>query len=130
MAMTRVCRALWRAVSARARRVLTVHCWTTGRRKSAKRRTVKRLPRSTAARIGRSAARLTPMDGILDWYWLGVVVGLGVPPGAAFLRGPIVYVLAAAATLAIAVIIVALALPAWAFGAAGGSTALGWLSLR
>jgi hypothetical protein len=70
------------------------------------------------------------MDGILDWYWLGVVVGLGVATGAAFLRGPIVFVLGAAATLALAVVIVALALPAWAFAAAGGSAALGWLSLR
>jgi hypothetical protein len=70
------------------------------------------------------------MDGILDWYWLGVVVGLGVATGAAFLRRPIAYVLGAAATLAIAVIVVALALPVWAFGAAAGSTALGWLSLR
>jgi hypothetical protein len=77
-----------------------------------------------------AAARLKAMDGLVDWYWLGVVVGLGVATGAAFLRGPTVYALASLVALVAAVVIVVLALPAWAFGAAGGSAAVGWLSLR
>ena len=77
-----------------------------------------------------ATARLRPMDGLLDWYWLGVVVGLGVATGAAFLRGFTVYALASALTLAAAAVVVALTLPLWAFGALGGSLALAWLSLR
>jgi hypothetical protein len=70
------------------------------------------------------------MEGLLDWYWLGVAIGLGVAAGAAFLRGPTVAALASLAALVGAAVIVVLALPAWAFGALGGSAGLAWFSLR
>src|SRR5919204_864845 len=99
IAITRVPRIRWRALRARARRADSAHCWMTGTTKRPKRRTVKRLPRSIAARIGMAAARLRSMEGLLDWYWLGVAIGLGVAAGAAFLRGPTVAALASLAAL-------------------------------
>lgn len=64
------------------------------------------------------------MDGILDWYLLGVVTGLGVAEGTAGLgmRRRRLFLLASVATALAAIAIVALALPLWAlvlFAAAG-----------
>jgi hypothetical protein len=93
-----------------------------------------------AARIRRGAAgpgthRATlgaRMDGILDWYLLGVVVGLGVTAGAAaagVLRVPL-YTVPALAALAGAVVVTAVALPWWPLGAVAAASFIGWAAFR
>jgi hypothetical protein len=72
------------------------------------------------------------MDGILDWYLLGVVVGLGVTAGAAAagaLRVPL-YTVPALAAVAGAVVVTALALPWWALGALAAASLLAWAAFR
>ena len=68
------------------------------------------------------------MDGLLDWYLLGVVIGLGVPAGLAAFRR--LATLGSAAVLAAAVAIVALALPWWALGAFAASGLVAWFFFR
>jgi hypothetical protein len=68
------------------------------------------------------------VEGLLDWYLLGVVAGLGVSAGLAAFRG--LATLGAAAVVAAAVAIVALALPWWALGAFALSGLLAWFFLR
>lgn len=68
------------------------------------------------------------MEGLLDWYLLGAVVGLGAPAGSAVFRG--LATLGAAAVVAAVVVIIALALPWWALGAFALSGLLAWFFLR
>jgi hypothetical protein len=72
------------------------------------------------------------MDGILDWYLLGVVVGLGVTDGAAAAgaRKRLVYALLALAAVAGAVVVTALTLPWWALGAFVAAAFLAWAAFR
>jgi hypothetical protein len=72
------------------------------------------------------------MDGILDWYLLGVVAGLGVVDGAAAAgaRQRLVYAVLALAAVAGAVGLTALALPWWALGAFAAASLLAWLAFR
>jgi hypothetical protein len=72
------------------------------------------------------------MDGILDWYLLGVVAGLGVTDGAAAVgarRHPL-YTAPALAAVGAAVLVTALALPWWALGAFAAAALVAWISLR
>jgi hypothetical protein len=72
------------------------------------------------------------MDGILDWYLLGIVVGLGVTVGAAAVgarRVPL-YAIVALAAVAGAVVVTVLALPWWALGALAAVSLLAWAAFR
>jgi uncharacterized membrane protein YwzB len=68
------------------------------------------------------------VEGLLDWYLLGVVIGLAVPAGLAAFRK--LATLGSAAVVGAAVAIVALALPWWALGAFAVSGLLAWFFLR
>jgi hypothetical protein len=72
------------------------------------------------------------VDGILDWYLLGVLVGLGVTAGAAAtgVRGSFAYVILALAAVAGAVVVDLLALPLWALLAFAAAALAGFLALR
>lgn len=72
------------------------------------------------------------MDGIVDWYLLGVVVGLGVTDGAAAAgaRHRLVYGLLALAAVGGAVLVTALALPWWALAPFAAVALVAWLALR
>jgi hypothetical protein len=72
------------------------------------------------------------MDGIFDWYLLGVVAGLGVTDGAAAVgaRHRAVYALLALAAVAGSVALTALALPWWALVVFAVAALLAWLALR
>lgn len=72
------------------------------------------------------------MDGILDWYLLGVAAGLGVTNGVA-VSGALrraVYGLLALAAVAAAVAVTALALPWWALLVFAGAALLAWTAFR
>jgi hypothetical protein len=71
------------------------------------------------------------VDGLLDWYWLGVLLGLGVADGAAGreVRRALVGVFALAFLVA-AVAIALLAFAWWGLGAFGAAAALTWIALR
>jgi hypothetical protein len=71
------------------------------------------------------------MEGILDWYWLGVLLGLGVTAGAIG-REVARPVLGAAslAALAAAIVIALLALEWWGLAAFAGAALLAWFALR
>jgi hypothetical protein len=85
----------------------------------------------TAGQPG-GVATLALMDGILDWYLLGVVVGLGVTDGAAAAGAlrRLVYALLALAAVAAAIVVTALALPWWALGAFVAASLLAWVAFR
>ncbi len=68
------------------------------------------------------------MEGLLDWYLLGVVVGLAVAAGVALRRSALSAV-GAGAALGVAVVIVALALPWWAFAVLAAGL-IGWFAFR
>lgn len=68
------------------------------------------------------------VEGLLDWYLLGVVIGLGVPAGLAAFRR--LATLGSAAVLGAAVAIVALALPWWALGTFAVTGFLAWFFFR
>jgi hypothetical protein len=72
------------------------------------------------------------VDGILDWYLLGVLVGLGVTAGAAATgaRGSFAYDILALAAVAGAVVVDLLALPLWALLAFAAAALAGFLALR
>ena len=71
------------------------------------------------------------MDGILDWYLLGVVLGLGVVAGVAAAGARrTVYGLVSAVAVGAAVAIVALALPWWSLAAFAGASLIAGLALR
>jgi uncharacterized membrane protein YwzB len=68
------------------------------------------------------------VEGLLDWYLLGVVVGLGVPAGLAAFRR--LATLGSAAIVGAVVALVALALPWWALGAFAVSVLTAWFFFR
>ena len=73
------------------------------------------------------------MDGLVDWYLLGVVAGLGVTAGVATLLARtklLVGVAAVAVALAAAAAIVISALPGWALAVLGVGGLVGLLALR
>jgi hypothetical protein len=73
------------------------------------------------------------MDGLVDWYLLGVVAGLGVTAGVATLLARtklLVGVTAVAVALAAAAAIVISALPGWALAVLGVGGLVGLLALR
>jgi hypothetical protein len=72
------------------------------------------------------------LEGILDWYLLGVVLGLGVTDGTAAVGATrrIVYLLVTLAAVGAAVAVTALALPWWALLAFAAVALVAWLALR
>jgi hypothetical protein len=72
------------------------------------------------------------MDGALDWYVLGVVLGLGIAAGAATvgaLRAPAWVALAVVAGVG-ALVLVFLVLPWWTIAAFAVALLVGFLALR
>jgi hypothetical protein len=71
------------------------------------------------------------MDGLLDWYWLGVLLGLGVTGGAIgrHVARP-VFGAASLATLAVAIVIALLALEWWGLAAFAAAALLAWAAFR
>lgn len=71
------------------------------------------------------------MDGLLDWYWLGVLLGLGVADGVLGreLRRPALGALGLA-LLGAAFLISALGLEWWGLAAFAAAAVLAWLALR
>ncbi len=72
------------------------------------------------------------MDGILDWYVLGVVLGLGIAAGAAAagaVRQPAWIALVVLGAIGATVLVLAL-LPLWTIAAFAGALVVGFLSLR
>jgi hypothetical protein len=71
------------------------------------------------------------MDGLLDWYWLGVLLGLGVADGAAGREARrAVLGVVALVLLAAAVTIALVALAWWGLAAFAGAALVTWLALR
>jgi hypothetical protein len=72
------------------------------------------------------------VDGILDWYLLGVVLGLAVTAGAAAsgAQGRLAYGILALAAAAGAVVVDLLALPWWTLLALAVAALAAWLALR
>jgi hypothetical protein len=71
------------------------------------------------------------VDGVLDWYWLGVLLGLGVVAGAIGreTRRP-VYGGVSLAALVAALVVAFLGLEWWGVLAFVGAGVLSWLALR
>lgn len=69
------------------------------------------------------------MDGLLDWYLLGVVSGLGVAAGLAARRGLVLSVAGALALGGAAAIVIA-ALPLWTFAVLAAAAVVGRVALR
>jgi hypothetical protein len=76
-------------------------------------------------------ATLSPVDGLFDWYWLGVVLGLGVSDGAVGreARRPLLAVLFVG-IVALAVVLALVVLAWWAILAFGGAALIAWYALR
>ena len=76
-------------------------------------------------------ATLSPVDGLFDWYWLGVILGLGVSDGAVGreARRPLLAVLFLA-IVALAVVLALVAIAWWAILAFGGAALVAWYALR
>jgi hypothetical protein len=71
------------------------------------------------------------VDGFLDWYWLGVLLGLGVATGIAGREGRTPFLGAISlALLAAAIVIALVALAWWGLAAFAGSAALSGFALR
>jgi hypothetical protein len=71
------------------------------------------------------------MDGLLDWYWLGVLLGLGVTGGAIGRHVALpVFGAASLATLAAAIVIALLALEWWGLPAFAAAALLAWAAFR
>jgi hypothetical protein len=76
-------------------------------------------------------ARLSAMDGLLDWYWLGVLLGLGVADGAAGREARrAVLGTVSLALFAAAIVIALVALAWWGLVAFAGATLVSWAALR
>jgi hypothetical protein len=76
--------------------------------------------------------RLSAVDGVLDWYVLGVVLGLGVAAGAAVvgaLHAPAWVALALVAGIGALALVLAV-LPWWTIGAFAVALAVAFVSLR
>ena len=71
------------------------------------------------------------MDGVLDWYWLGVLLGLGVVAGAVGREGrrP-VYGGVSLAALVTAAVVAFVGLEWWGVGAFAVAALVSWLALR
>jgi hypothetical protein len=84
------------------------------------------------ARIRRGAASIRTMDGALDWYVLGVVLGLGIAAGAAAVGAlrTAVWVVVAVVVGVAALALVLVVLPWWAIAAFAGALIVGFVSLR
>lgn len=91
------------------------------------------VPKSTAAAsLSAWAGGYTqPVDGLFDWYWLGVIIGLGVSDGAMGkeARRPVLAVLFAA-IVALAVVLALVTIAWWAILAFGGAALIAWYALR
>lgn len=76
-------------------------------------------------------ARLIAMDGLLDWYWLGVVLGLGVADGVIGreARRPLLGSVSLA-FVAAAILIAFIALAWWGVAAFVAAALASWLALR
>jgi hypothetical protein len=84
------------------------------------------------ARIRTRAARLSSVDGVLDWYVLGVVFGLGIAAGAAVvgaLHAPAWVALAVVAALGALALVLAV-LPWWTIAAFAVALVIAFVSLR
>jgi hypothetical protein len=70
--------------------------------------------------------------GVFDWYWLGVVIGLGVAAGAGLVaaraRHPVALLVPALGAIAITIVLVWL--PVWAFAALAVALVIGLSFLR
>jgi hypothetical protein len=71
------------------------------------------------------------VDGLLDWYWLGVLLGLGVADGVAGreVRRPVLGTVSLA-LFAAAIVIALVALAWWALLAFVGAALASWFALR
>jgi hypothetical protein len=71
------------------------------------------------------------MEGFLDWYWLGVLLGLGVADGVVGreVRKPVLGT-ASLALFAAAIVIALVALAWWGLAAFFGAAGVTWLALR
>jgi phosphoglycerol transferase MdoB-like AlkP superfamily enzyme len=71
------------------------------------------------------------VDGFLDWYWLGVLLGLGVADGVIGreVRRPLLGT-ASLALFGASIVIAFLALEWWAFLAFVAAALVSWLALR
>lgn len=72
------------------------------------------------------------MDGTLDWYALGVVLGVGIATGAAAagaVRQP-VWIVAAVLGAVGAIVLALTLLPTWTIAAFAGALVVGFFSLR
>jgi hypothetical protein len=71
------------------------------------------------------------MDGLLDWYWLGVILGLGVADGVVGreVRRPVLGTVSLA-FFAAAIVIALVALAWWALLAFVGAALVSWFTLR
>jgi hypothetical protein len=71
------------------------------------------------------------VDGLLDWYWLGVLLGLGVADGVVGreVRRPVLGTVSLA-LFAAAIVIALVALAWWALLAFVGAALASWFALR
>jgi hypothetical protein len=71
------------------------------------------------------------VDGLLDWYWLGVLLGLGVADGVVGreVRRPLLATVSLA-LFAAAIVIALVALAWWALLAFVGAALASWFALR
>jgi hypothetical protein len=90
------------------------------------------VPRSTGREdIRQGRARLRWVDGFLDWYWLGVLLGLGVATGVVGAEGRRPFLAAiSVALIALAVVIALVGLAWWGLAAFGGSSVVSGFALR
>jgi hypothetical protein len=72
-----------------------------------------------------------PVDGLFDWYWLGVVLGLGVSDGAMGreARRPLLAALFLG-ILALGVVLALVVIAWWAILAFAGAALVAWYALR
>ena len=72
------------------------------------------------------------MEGVLDWYVLGVVFGLGIAAGAAAVGAlrAAVWVVVAVVVGVVALALVVVVLPWWTIAAFAVALAVGFVSLR
>jgi hypothetical protein len=90
---------------------------------------------AAGAGVSHQASRLAGVDGILDWYLLGVATGLGVAAGVAVVwlvsrspTRPLAAVVLAVASAA--VVVIALLAVGWALVGAGAGLAVAAASVR
>src|SRR5687768_1095141 len=130
--MTREPRARWSAPKARDLRACSAWRERIGTSSSAKIPITKIVPMPIARAYPGPGATLSSVDGLLDWYLLGVVLGLGVVAGVglagALSSGP--WVALALAAAAGAVTVALLALPWWTLVALAAAALVAFAALR